>query len=194
MAGAGLGGAFVVSTTWWIQSIVEGRPLELPWKLLSIATFLVIFWKTMRQLYRHYRPTQTADDEVVVGAQIAPAETPLRSPLSVDGELELVAIAVAATAALDGDAEPTEELSWPLVDRRKAGRPWTERQAELVADEDLPALQDWRELVPTVLSIDSSAWSPKGNQRWQDLHPDAWEDADRWLAEALTPKREQQVA
>ena len=45
----------------------------------------------------------------------------------------------------------------------------------------------WQQLVPNVYSIDSAAWSPRGNKRWQDAHPDAWEDADRWLTDALTP-------
>jgi hypothetical protein len=45
----------------------------------------------------------------------------------------------------------------------------------------------WQQLVPNVVSIDSAAWSPRGNRRWQDAHPGAWEDADRWLVEALTP-------
>ena len=54
---------------------------------------------------------------------------------------------------------------------------------------------DWAAFVPNVYSIDSTGWSAKGNKRWQDAHPDAWEDADRWLAEALTPlERDTQVA
>ena len=54
---------------------------------------------------------------------------------------------------------------------------------------------DWSDLVPKVYSIDSSAWNPKGNKRWQDAHPDAWEDADRWLADALAPRdRDSRVA
>ena len=47
---------------------------------------------------------------------------------------------------------------------------------------------DWTDLVPNVYSIDSTAWSAKGNKRWQDAHPDVWEDADRWLADALRPR------
>ena len=38
VAGAGLAAAFVVPTTWWIQSIVEGGTLELPWILLALST------------------------------------------------------------------------------------------------------------------------------------------------------------
>ena len=49
--------------------------------------------------------------------------------------------------------------------------------------------------MPKVYPIESTAWSPKGNKRWQDAHPDAWEDADRWLAEVLTPSdRDSRVA
>ena len=54
---------------------------------------------------------------------------------------------------------------------------------------------DWTALVPNVRSVDSIGSSVKGNQRWQDAHPDTWEDADRWLAEALSPhERDSRVA
>ncbi len=62
VAGAGLAAAFVVPMTWWIQSIVEGGTLELPWIVLALSTLVVIFWKSIRQLYRHYRPVQEVQD------------------------------------------------------------------------------------------------------------------------------------
>ena len=96
---------------------------------------------------------------------------------------------VQAAARVDANGE----VSWPDADRRKAGRPWSDRPAATVPD-DLSGL-DWTDLVPNVYSIDSTAWSARGNKRWQDAHPDAWEDADRWLADALTPReRDSRVA
>jgi poly-gamma-glutamate biosynthesis protein PgsC/CapC len=180
VAGAGLAAAFVVPSTWWIQSLVEGTPLALAWILIAAATFATIFWKSMRQLYRHYRPAQVVED------------------VHDDHTSQLVAEAAVAAEEIQHIEQPVpvvagEEFSWPDVDRRKAGRPWSDRPAASVPD-DLSGF-DWSELVPNVYSIDSTGWNLKGNKRWQDAHPDAWEDADRWLADALTPRtRDSRVA
>jgi poly-gamma-glutamate biosynthesis protein PgsC/CapC len=171
VTGAGLAAAFVVPATWWIQSLVEGRPLHLAWIVLAAATFFTIFWKSMRQLCRHYRPAKTVEEEL---------EAVFAEEFDQEVEEPIPATAV-------------EELTWPEVERRKAGRPWSDRPAARMPD-DLSEL-DWTDLVPNVYSIDSTAWSQKGNKRWQDAHPDAWEDADRWLSEALSPRdRDSRVA
>ena len=295
VTGCGLAAAFVVPTTWWIQSLVEGTTLGLPWILLSVATFLTIFWKSARQLYRHYRPAKVVEDmrevddtddldddmpELVV-AEVAEVAvwTPLPDPEELpvpttfeeefepefettfatvfdrefepefetsfvtvfDFELEIefeeqfdeqleeqrhdhfleqfqeeveeevheVAEEIAdkvedeapAPAAVEEATEEEapapvsveEAPTWPEVERRRTGRVWSDRPAARVPD-DISGL-DWKELVPNVYSIDSTGWSPKGIKRWQDAHPDAWEDADRWLADALTPQdRDTRVA
>ena len=299
VTGCGLAAAFVVPTTWWIQSLVEGTTLGLPWMLLSVATFVTIFWKSARQLYRHYRPAKVVEDAKTIDdtddtddlddlddtmpepavAEVAvwtplldPEELPVPATFEeefepefettfvtlfdrefepefessfvtvfdfefepefeehVDEQLEeqvhdhfleqfqeTVTEAVEETVAEEVEEdEEDEELeqeapalaaveeaveeeedeapvlaavveapTWPEVERRRAGRSWSERPAAGVPD-DLSSL-DWKELVPNVYSIDSTGWSARGNKRWQDAHPDAWEDADRWLAEALTP-------
>ena len=291
LTGCGLAAAFVVPTTWWIQSLVEGTTLGLPWILLSVATFVTIFWKSARQLYRHYRPAKVVDDAQIIDdtddlddhmpepvvAEVAvwtplpdpeelvvPAtfeeefepefetifvtlfdrefepefETPFATVFDfepepepefeehVDEQLEeqvhdhfleqfqdpVEEIEVALLEAVDehvveaeveveveiGDEVPApaavvEAPTWPQVERRRAGRPWSDRPAAKVPD-DISSL-DWQELVPNVYSIGSTGWSPKGIKRWQDAHPDAWEDADRWLAEALSPdERNSRVA
>jgi len=213
MAGAGLAAAFVVPTTWWIQSIVEGGNLHLPWIGLAIATFVTIFWKTMRQLYRHFRPVEESDsaqhaieededldDDYSAGVLVevavveaAPVLVPASEP-TFEEEFEPEFEVEPAAAAVQ---IPPEKLTWPYVDRRKANRPWSNRPAATVqpkVPDDLSEI-DWAAFVPNVYSIDSTGWSAKGNKRWQDAHPDAWEDADRWLAEALTPlERDSQVA
>lgn len=233
VAGAGLAAAFVVPTTWWIQSIVEGEPLELPWIGVAIGTFVLIFWKSMRQLYRHYRPIAagveaeiestpiltigddrprvwslfTAADEHVLeevefeelvasGARRAllPASTP---PITVGEPLFDIHSLERLDQITWPQVEPHEQLTWPHVERRKAGRPWADRPVPdkaAAAPEDLSDIT-WQQLVPNVYSIDSTAWSPKGNRRWQDAHQDAWEDAEGWLTDALTPaERRSQVA
>ncbi len=168
-AGASLAAAFVVPTTWLIQSIVEGTHVGLPWVALALTTFVTIFWKQMRQLYRHVRPAKDVDKTAV--------HTTDDQIDDIDREFEeLVPMIVA------------EDGTWPEVERRSAGRPWSSRPAAKVPD-DLSEL-DWTDLVPKVYSIDSTAWSAKGNKRWQDAHPDEWEGADRWLAEALMPREQ----
>jgi poly-gamma-glutamate biosynthesis protein PgsC/CapC len=195
-AGAGLAAAFVVPTTWWVQSIIEGGSLGLPWILLALSTFVTIFWKSVRQLYRHYRPVEQAENVTRADEDDYSSE-PLVQPYV---ELE-PAVVVATHEEIEEPSDEddldrewrefvpsgrSDEPTWPELERRKAGRPWSDRPAAKVPD-DLSQL-DWSDLVPNVLSIDSTAWSAKGNKRWQDAHPDAWEDADRWLAEALTPR------
>ena len=205
VAGCGLAASFVVPTTWWIQSLVEGTGLQLPWIGLAVATFFTIFWKSMRQLYRHFRPVQN-EAEIEVETDDFSSEMlddeQVWTTAELDDEL-IEPIESGINAGVDSDLDeefeklmPTvvaEELTWPAVERRMAGRPWSDRRAATVPD-DLSGL-DWTDLVPTVYSIDSAAWSVKGNKRWQDAHPDAWEDADRWLADALTPQdRDSRVA
>jgi poly-gamma-glutamate biosynthesis protein PgsC/CapC len=187
VAGCGLAAAFVVPTTWWIQSLVEGGSLGLRWIGLSLATFVTIFWKSARQLYRHYRPVKEAEDVAIdeddlddYSAEAELSEAQVWTPYDFDEEFE---------PEFEEPATAAEELTWPYVERRKAGRPWSNPPAATVqakVPDDLSRI-DWAAYVPNVYSIDSTGWSAKGNKRWQDAHPDAWEDADRWLAEALTP-------
>ncbi len=213
VAGVGLASAFVVPTTWWIQSIIEGHELALPWMLMATSTFVVIFWKSIRQLYRHYRPVKVADELGALEASAMPTDLednqvwipfePARV-VELPQAAELPEVAAVAAELYPTPATPIvvreplfdihslerlDQLTWPHVERRKAGRPWADRPAALVpstAPDDISELT-WQQLVPNVVSIDSAAWSPRGNRRWQDAHPDAWEDADRWLADALEP-------
>ena len=221
MTGVSLAAAFVVPTTWGIQSIVEGTTLALPWIALSLATFGVIFWKTIRQLYRHYRPLeieQEADDDIEEVAvaddadvlelfDVFEAFVEVAPPVSAvfdgwddfadfaetvdDVDIEVFyptpAAPVAAAEPLFDihSLERLDQLTWPVVERRKTGRPWADRPTAIVAEELV--VESWHDLVPNVYSIDSSAWSRRGNKRWQDAHPGAWDDADRWLADALAP-------
>lgn len=198
VAGVSLAASFVVPSTWWIQSLVEGGSVGLPWLLLAGSAFLTIFGKTMRQLYRHYVPEKRDDvaDEHVEA--VMPDDGPVWIPLEaieVGEPFEELIPAAAAAAAIEEPAtgDHVDELTWPQIERRRMDRWRTHQPAALVPD-DLSGLR-WDELVPKVYPIESTAWSPKGNKRWQDAHPDAWEDADRWLAEALTPsERDSRVA
>ncbi len=238
-AGAGLAAAFVVPTTWWLQSIVEGEPLGLPWILLAVSTFVAIFWKSMRQLYRHYRPVQLSDKakiestpdlsasdheaqvwtlftaavehdleeveqyEELVDIEAVRALLPTTTPPTVVGEPlfdihSLERLDQITWPHVEPHVESHEQLTWPRVERRKAVRPWADRpvpdKPAVTTSEDISGVT-WQQLVPNVYSIDSTAWSPKGNRRWQDAHPDIWDDAEGWLTDALAPaERDSQVA
>jgi len=151
---------------------------------LSITTFITIFWKSIRQLYRHFHPAKVSEHLAVEDHL-----DDYSSDVDVEEEVPQRVLAVVDEPVSVG---ATDELSWPFVERRKVGRPWADRPAAKAPD-DLSEL-DWADFVPNVYSIDSTAWSTKGNMRWQLAHPDAWDEADRWLAEALTPERDARVA
>ena len=112
VTGAGLAAAFVVPTTWWIQSIVEGTSLQFAWMALSMATFVTIFWKSMRQLYRHFRPAKVGD----------PVHEDLDDDYTSDVEESdpQPSLTIVEEPVLVGTGE---ELTWPFVERRKTGRP-----------------------------------------------------------------------
>ncbi|MEP7045577.1 MAG: poly-gamma-glutamate biosynthesis protein PgsC/CapC [Ilumatobacteraceae bacterium] len=206
VAGCGLAASFVVPATWWIQSIVERTHLDVRWILVASAAFVVIFWKSMRQVYRHFRPVKlTVETEELDGDYSSDiADVPVWVVATEFDEFDdLVAATLADVDEVDADADDdadedlvrdvvAEDVTWPTIDRRKQGRPWSDRPAKV--PDDLSGA-DWNELVPNVYSIDSSGWSPRGNKRWQDAHPDEWEDAGRWLAEALNTRgRDSRVA
>ena len=203
--GAGLAASFVVPTTWWIQSLVEGETLELPWLMLAAppsssssgSRSASCTATTARRrsptnstsTSRLPSPTTTSRSGRCWRSSNFPTSSNfprwpqscsrLRRRRSSSGE-PLFDI---------HSLERLDQLTWPQVERRKAGRPWADRPAAQVpstAPDDISELT-WQQLVPNVVSIDSAAWSPRGNRRWQDAHPDAWDDADRWLVEALTP-------
>ena len=41
--GVAMAAGFVVPTTWWVQSLVERRPLALMWQITAIAMFAIVF-------------------------------------------------------------------------------------------------------------------------------------------------------
>lgn len=53
LLGVSLAAGFVVPTTWWVQSLVEGRKLALGWRVFALTMFLIVFGKQLRQLAMH---------------------------------------------------------------------------------------------------------------------------------------------
>jgi poly-gamma-glutamate biosynthesis protein PgsC/CapC len=48
--GVSLAAGFVVPTTWWVQSLVEGRRLHVGWRIAAAVLFFIVFGKQVRQL------------------------------------------------------------------------------------------------------------------------------------------------
>jgi poly-gamma-glutamate biosynthesis protein PgsC/CapC len=65
--GVSLAVTFVLSTTWWIQSLFEGLPLALGWKVVAVTSFAGIFW-------RQFMPARSEQRAA------APAPTPVPAP------------------------------------------------------------------------------------------------------------------
>jgi poly-gamma-glutamate biosynthesis protein PgsC/CapC len=47
LGGLAMATTFVLSATWWIQSVVEDRPLDLGWKISAVLSAIVIFGRTV---------------------------------------------------------------------------------------------------------------------------------------------------
>ena len=152
--------------------------------------------EAMRQLYRHYRPVQVSedtgidedlDDETLDPPSTRNSVPTMRRTHSTEFE------GWSAASKNSCPRSPAKSRRGRRSNVARAGRPWSGRPAAKVPDDLSESRLD--DLVPNVYSIDSTAWSARGNKRWQDAHPDAWEDADRWLADALTPRaRDPRVA
>ncbi len=56
-------GTFAVTTTWWVESIVEGIHLDPSWKVISACSFLVIYQKQVVALVRSRRARSGDDDQ-----------------------------------------------------------------------------------------------------------------------------------
>jgi poly-gamma-glutamate biosynthesis protein PgsC/CapC len=106
LAGLILAGSFVVSTTWWVQSIVVGQPLEVRWKLVSVASFVVLYQKQVIKLVRYIRRRTDSTDEEVSDTTTEPAP--------VVAVLDSIAAGVAAMMpTLTPAGADSASMSWP---------------------------------------------------------------------------------
>ncbi len=60
--------SFVLSTTWWVQSIAEDRPLDLAWKLTSLATAAAIFGRSVLTKLAERARAKAADGRAALAA------------------------------------------------------------------------------------------------------------------------------
>ena len=76
--GVALASTFVISWTWWAQSLFEGLALAMVWKVTAVAALGAIFWRQVVPV----RGRRTADDSVHVTAHdvvhVVPAAVPVR--------------------------------------------------------------------------------------------------------------------
>lgn len=99
--GVTLAAGMVVPVTWWVQSAIEGTPLNPAWKVLAVVTVLVVFGPQLRQL------------AVLTARALATVPERLRDRRS-RRALEPVAAPV-----VGGPAEDQDHLSGPV------DAPWT---------------------------------------------------------------------
>jgi hypothetical protein len=106
LAGLIMAGSFVVSTTWWVQSIFTGEPLQPGWKVLSALSFLVLYQKQIVKLATYIRHRSDATDEETTdtAAETTPAVT----------VLDTIAAGVAAMMpTLSPAGADSAAMSWP---------------------------------------------------------------------------------
>ncbi|MGH9132443.1 MAG: poly-gamma-glutamate biosynthesis protein PgsC/CapC [Ilumatobacteraceae bacterium] len=47
LLGFAMASTFVVTVTWWVQSLFEGLALALVWKIVAVGAFVAIFWRQL---------------------------------------------------------------------------------------------------------------------------------------------------
>lgn len=76
--GVTLATSFVVSATWWIQSLFEGLTLAPAWKAVALSSFAIIFW---RQFVPTRSPVRAGEATTATGTEQL-AVTPLGSAVA----------------------------------------------------------------------------------------------------------------
>ena len=69
--GLAMASTFVLSWTWWAQSLFEGLALALAWKVVAVAAFGAIFWRQVVPVRGRNTAADTTDDVVVHAVPIA---------------------------------------------------------------------------------------------------------------------------
>ena len=120
--GVALGGSFVLTTTWWVQSIVTGAVLHPGWKLISVATAAAAFWPQLVVVAGHVRSIASG-----------------RRRRGAAGEPQPVPSAASAVAA-GGGSMSISWSSWAAAHPLEADRALAWLDAQLAAPAPAPAL------------------------------------------------------
>lgn len=182
LRGVVLAGTFAVTTTWWVQSIVEGSSLNPLWKIISIASSLVLYQKQIVTFVRSRSGAadedhdETTDVLTEVGVEFSretappePATPAMVEPVTPALELVESPYADLEGATTEGDAA---EIETPAVIR------------PAVAEAEPAEIEDDIVAAPAATSNGGSDWD-----EWADANPLAAEAATRWLDDQLAEIR-----
>ncbi len=174
-----LAGTFAVTTTWWIESVVEGISLHPIWKVISVIATLVLYKKQLLSLVRGRSSVvaeeadEVLDDVVVAEAEPAASRAVFLPPVSIE-------------PAIVEAAEPERHVVEPvlpepaLVELAPTGpelaEPPAANQDEVKIEIADPISFDLD--VPASLVV--TDWD-----EWAKANPEAATDAARWLDEQL---------
>lgn len=73
LGGLSLATAFVLTMTWWLESLVERRPLDLGWKVAAVLTTAAIFGRTVAERLLVKLRAANAGRRAAAGVATAPA-------------------------------------------------------------------------------------------------------------------------
>lgn len=152
-----LAGTFAVTTTWWVESVVEGIELHPIWKVISIIASLVLYKKQLVTLVQNRRARsdeegEVTDDTLDDAATVDEAEPAVVRPVF------LAPVEVEPLAPISDD-EPAFAQRAP--------------EREPVGEHDAP-------IEPAAASLVVTDWD-----EWAAANPEAASDAARWLDEQL---------
>ncbi|MGI9645967.1 MAG: poly-gamma-glutamate biosynthesis protein PgsC/CapC [Ilumatobacteraceae bacterium] len=107
IAGVALAGSFVLTTTWWVQSVATGAVLHPGWKVIAVATAAAAFWPQLTTVVGRVRSLVTGRT-----GQTAGAPQPARVPVPAE----------ASVVPADGGLVSVSWSSWAAQHRTEADR------------------------------------------------------------------------
>ena len=175
--GVAAAGSFVLTTTWWVESLFVGVPLAIGWKLLAILSFVVIFW---RQFVPEPAPVETAADvaaepEVAAGPAVVATAEP--EPVAAFEPEPVTAFEPEPVAAFE--PEPVAATAEPEPVAAFEHEPVV-AELELQPVEIVPA-----EAIELTPARPAFSFGRSGFERWASIHRDAADAAERWLSTML---------
>lgn len=184
-----LAGTFAVTTTWWVESVVEGISLHPIWKVLSVVATVVLYKKQLVSLVRGRSSDSEAEAEDLHDDAMLETTEPVASrpvflpPVSIEPSITEPSLVEPSTAEPVTVEPVTAEPS--VVEPVEPEPAVLEPAAASVVLEPVAAesvLTDPLDVagldVPASLVV--TDWD-----EWAEKNPEAADDAARWLDEQL---------